>query len=263
MAIYLFSAVLAATLRPGKLPTPGGDYALPLLALVSAILAHFVEIHFGIAIAATRTYFWVFAAMIFLIGTQLASPAGQVTVEAAPVAQTAGHAGSGGQKTASHRRRRGAAAAPQPQSRMLRLAAHDWQGELLVLSLVALLVLGTLLFDFVTVQTDASGVLPTIWSSLTRSQERPVPVILVLILATWGMIGLVGLGTLAAGEESKGKKAGAWWTAIGVFALISLGGALLFSLLHAVRLKPVTIASADAPNPWPIPLPSTTCSWQC
>lgn len=249
LAIYLFSAVLAATLRPGKLPTPGGDYALPLLALVSAILAHFVEIHFGIAIAATRTYFWVFAAMIFLIGTQLASPAGQVTVEAAPVAQTAGHAGSGGQKTASHRRRRGAAAAPQPQSRMLRLAAHDWQGELLVLSLVALLVLGTLLFDFVTVQTDASGVLPTIWSSLTRSQERPVPVILVLILATWGMIGLVGLGTLAAGEESKGKKAGAWWTAIGVFALISLGGALLFSLLHAVRLKPVTIASADAPNP--------------
>ena len=39
-----------------------------LLGLLAAVIAHFVEINFGIAIAATRTYFWVYAALILLVG---------------------------------------------------------------------------------------------------------------------------------------------------------------------------------------------------
>jgi hypothetical protein len=49
----------------------GGRYALWLLALTSAVVAHFLEIHFGIAIAATRTYFWLFAAVMVAIGWRL------------------------------------------------------------------------------------------------------------------------------------------------------------------------------------------------
>jgi tetratricopeptide (TPR) repeat protein len=44
-----------------------GDQML-LIALFSAIVAHFIEIHYGIAIAATRTYFWVYAALMVVIG---------------------------------------------------------------------------------------------------------------------------------------------------------------------------------------------------
>ncbi len=45
---------------------------LLLIALLATVAAHFVEIHFGIAIAATRTYFWILSAFIFTLGLELA-----------------------------------------------------------------------------------------------------------------------------------------------------------------------------------------------
>ena len=47
---------------------PAGSYTLLVVALVSAVIAHFVEIHFGIAIAATRTYFWSYAGLLVVVG---------------------------------------------------------------------------------------------------------------------------------------------------------------------------------------------------
>jgi tetratricopeptide (TPR) repeat protein len=44
--------------------------ALLLVSLLSVIVAHFVEIHFGIAIVATRTYFWFVAALLVVVGTR-------------------------------------------------------------------------------------------------------------------------------------------------------------------------------------------------
>ena len=41
---------------------------LLMIGLISAILAHYVEIHFGIAIASTRTHFFVYVALLFGIG---------------------------------------------------------------------------------------------------------------------------------------------------------------------------------------------------
>ena len=37
---------------------------------LAAIVAHFVEIHFGIAIVATRTYFWFLSALLVVVGTR-------------------------------------------------------------------------------------------------------------------------------------------------------------------------------------------------
>jgi tetratricopeptide (TPR) repeat protein len=47
---------------------------LLLITILSTVAAHFVEIHFGIAIAATRTYFWVQAAMLLVLGMRWAYP---------------------------------------------------------------------------------------------------------------------------------------------------------------------------------------------
>ncbi|RMF45959.1 MAG: hypothetical protein D6755_07255, partial [Anaerolineae bacterium] len=41
---------------------------LVMTAFLTAILAHFVEIHFGIAIVSTRTHFWVYAAVLLVMG---------------------------------------------------------------------------------------------------------------------------------------------------------------------------------------------------
>ena len=46
-------------------------------ALIAAVLAHYVEIHFGIAISATRLYFFAYVALMFALAYRLRS----VTVE--------------------------------------------------------------------------------------------------------------------------------------------------------------------------------------
>jgi cyclophilin family peptidyl-prolyl cis-trans isomerase/tetratricopeptide (TPR) repeat protein len=242
LAVYVFFAVLMVTLKPETSQPLGGRYSLWMLALVAAVVAHFVEIHFGIAIAATRTYFWTIAAMMVVIGTRLALQ----PVEAEPTVA----AGTTAEEQESPvRRRRRRAAEPAQPVRPRRPVASDWQGSIMVLSILAVLVLSTMLFDYITIQQGSPGLLATVWQSLTKARGEPSPVMLVLFIATWMMIGLVGLSDLATREESRMREPADWLTAVGIFALVSFGGALFFALFHAMRLKPVNITSADAPNP--------------
>ncbi len=248
LAIYLaaFMVMLAVIpvmnrMKKGKereLPALGGRYSLWMLALVAAVVAHFIEIHFGIAIAATRTYFWTFAALMVAIGTRLAlQPAADEASVPLP-AET---------QPTPRRHRRGTTSTPPPQPRVTR--DGDWQGAILALTVMAILILSTMFFDFTTIQQNNPGVVATIWQSLTQSEGKPSPVMFMLFLSTWVMIGLVGLSHLATQPEASGKTRQEWWLAVSVFGLVSFGGTLLFALLHATRLKPLTITRADAPNP--------------
>lgn len=54
-------------------------------ALVAAVLAHYVEIHFGIAISATRLYFFVYVALMFALGYRLRDAAQQPEMATAPI----------------------------------------------------------------------------------------------------------------------------------------------------------------------------------
>ena len=243
VAIYALIALLQATLRPESQQVQA-RYSLWMLALLSAVVAHYIEIQFGIAIAATRTYFWVLAAVQVVIGTRLA-----MEPEEAKAAALVASAPAEAEPAPEPRRRRRRGAAPPSQARPRPAGDRDWYASLLVLSAVAILILGTLLFDSLTVQQGDPGLLTTIWNSLTQSRNQPSLVMLVFLLFTWGTIGLIGLSDLATQAESEGKEPVTWLAAGGIFALISLGGALLFALLHAIRLRPVTISSADAPNP--------------
>jgi tetratricopeptide (TPR) repeat protein len=54
-----------ATLEPWR--------GIVLISLFAAIVAHFTEIHFGIAIASTRTHFWIFSAVMLVVGFALPS----------------------------------------------------------------------------------------------------------------------------------------------------------------------------------------------
>jgi cyclophilin family peptidyl-prolyl cis-trans isomerase/tetratricopeptide (TPR) repeat protein len=241
LGVYVFIVLLRTTLKRDLDLEVGSRYSLWMLALIAAVVAHFIEIHLGIAIAATRTYFWTYAAIMTVIGTRLAmQPAAaeqMVTLKGeAKEHEAASH----------HRRRRGSLSNLESKAAP---PDRDWQASVLTLCTVAILVLSTLLFDYMTVQQGNPGVLAILWRSLTQSSGHPSPVLLVLFLSTLGMIGLIGLGDLATREESAGKEPKDWLAAAGLFALVSLGGALFFGLLHATRLKPVNITSADAPNP--------------
>ncbi|MBC7260843.1 MAG: O-antigen ligase family protein, partial [Chloroflexi bacterium] len=65
-ALYLMFS--AAFFYSAEQPPVALKRRLLLIALLSAIVAHFIEIHFGIAIASTRVHFWAYAALFVLLG---------------------------------------------------------------------------------------------------------------------------------------------------------------------------------------------------
>jgi len=75
VALYMAAtAILGMTGRQPEAPREegrGSPDRLVMAAILAAIVAHFVEIHFGIAIAATRTYFWSYLALMTLAGQRL------------------------------------------------------------------------------------------------------------------------------------------------------------------------------------------------
>ena len=68
--VALIVYLIAYILQPRERKAPK-QLNLLLISLVSAIVAHFIEIQFGIAIAATRTYFWIYAALMLIVGSFL------------------------------------------------------------------------------------------------------------------------------------------------------------------------------------------------
>jgi cyclophilin family peptidyl-prolyl cis-trans isomerase/Flp pilus assembly protein TadD/O-antigen ligase len=236
MATYVFINLLQATLGSDASEPTDGRYHLWILALLSAIVAHFVEIQFGIAIAATRTYFWVLSAAMVAIGTRLMLESAEpelIIKEAEAAAKDI---------EAAPRRRRRRATSPDSKSRPWSAEKQDWIGSVLTLSVMTVLILGTMLFDWITPQLDYPNFLTTLWKSLTESQGEPSLVMLALFLFTWLLLGLVGFSDLATRRESARREPKDWLAALGIFILVSFGGALIFALFHTLNLKPATVS---------------------
>lgn len=73
MMLGLFAYLVAFAVRSGKPTAAYTNTTLWLAALTSLFVAHFIEIHFGIAIVSTRLYFWFFAAVFVALGARAIS----------------------------------------------------------------------------------------------------------------------------------------------------------------------------------------------
>jgi tetratricopeptide (TPR) repeat protein len=139
VVIYLIYYALigrsAEPLSPGELKPFAADRLL-MNALVAAVLAHYVEIHFGIAISATRLYFFVFLALIFALGFRLRQPAPEPSEGEAP-AVVVTRSGKGKRKAQANR----VPEEPAPRSD---------RGRLLVPAILLTLMLGILGYGFIT-----------------------------------------------------------------------------------------------------------------
>ncbi len=83
---------LAAFLHPSLSSEPGDlPRQLLIITLMATLAAHFTEIHFGIAIAATRTYFWVYTALLLVLGMRWAAPEAFAITEAASACRNAAY----------------------------------------------------------------------------------------------------------------------------------------------------------------------------
>ncbi|MBM4464699.1 MAG: tetratricopeptide repeat protein [Chloroflexi bacterium] len=125
---------------------PASSFQILLIALLSALIAHFVEIQFGIAITATRAYFWLYAALLTIIGHQW---------QKEPVTEEAGTP----PPDSSRRRRRRPGKAPSAK-----LKAQS--PELLAHSLLVGLILATTSFDLITHRFELRAHGPVIFGLL-------------------------------------------------------------------------------------------------
>ncbi|MSP11379.1 MAG: tetratricopeptide repeat protein [Chloroflexi bacterium] len=180
-----------------------------LVALLSAVLAHFVEIHLGISIASTRTYFWVYIALMVLLGTGLVSS--ETTVE-----ETVPEVVEAASRSRSKRRRSApSVAASSLQSRRSNSSWGNVQPAVAG-GLVIAVILITMVFDFM-VKPEAPS-LQAIW----------------LFSLTW-LIG--GIITLAELKRGGGLKA-SWGTGIAVYAAVTLTILIMYMAIHTSLLTP-------------------------
>jgi tetratricopeptide (TPR) repeat protein len=212
LTIFLFVSAVINARR-------GDDEALPiqlslrdqllLIAIVSTIIAHFVEIHTGIAIAATRTYFWVLIGVMVVVGAGMlkseaplamnGSPeveAGATKPSAATVAGLSdGRSAAGGtrrQRRATQQRaaqqRATARRAPTPTGRGLALPA--WFGAVATYGLFLGLILGVMAFDF-TNNVERSTIPGQVFlNAMTKLKGQPGLGVLAMFLITL-VLGLV------------------------------------------------------------------------
>jgi tetratricopeptide (TPR) repeat protein/O-antigen ligase len=216
-----------------------------LLGLVAAIIAHFVEINFGIAIASTRTYFWVSAALILLVGYVLPFYKNFEPFEAADsepsispngTTDRAEIKGQGRKKRAAGRSGSRSASRSATQSKAQSLA--PWLRLSILVGLLVGVILMTLGYLYVSNLSRSEQARGLIWNSLTGqgSSARYPFGILELVLTTWlfGCLLLVAEAALVMVPGRDQKMTGSVWIKMILVALgVSLLAAAIFWLWHA------------------------------
>ena len=225
-------------------PQSAGEIAryLTLIILLAGIIAHFVEINFGIAIAVTRTYFWVFSALLLSAGYILPRSreyenASQVDAQALESSEASGRKDKSGSPGKKRRSSREVSRSPARGRSFL-------DKEAMIPALLTSIVLSTLGYNFITNSRGIESVSVVIWSALTRLPNRNYAQsfgIFALVLTTW----LVWVLVLTA-EEPGLKRVSSWMRSFGIGLGISALVSLIFWLIHAGTLA--SIARATAAN---------------
>jgi len=193
-----------------------------LIALLATIIAHFIEIHFGIAIAATRTYFWTLSAVMVVLGMRW------VKLEPEPQSQQAEEP-----KPKRKRRRR-------QQRPAIALGSFSPTVYIVAFSLLAAFILSTMIFDYTTNQAGRTDAMSILISSLTTKMSKGKPVtslaMLWLFVFTWLVGGIIAGAQMSL--ESKVYSIGAWVKGFGIYGGFTIPLSFIFGLVHASHLIP-------------------------
>ena len=268
LVVYLIVSAIVFYGRPNtqspisNLQPPTSNLQLPtsnlqflLIALVSALLAHLVEINLGIAIAATRTYFWVYAALMVATGHYLVRAPASPQATEAPLPlhppQIGGERG-GAKQTRRKRRKsrqsqdRGPSKSSSPEIQVrtsnLQPFGQDFselsraaQGrpltsnlQVITYSLLVGLILATMGFNYLTPQFDiAAKGYSLVW----------------LLALTWLLSGAIVVALISRQTQFR---RGNWPLAPLLYALISLGCFLTFFVVRTRQIRSViTVASLN------------------
>jgi tetratricopeptide (TPR) repeat protein len=138
--------------------------------LMSAIMAHFVEINFGIAIVSTRTYFFVYAASLLAVGYLLPLRGEYLAEETASTTSA----------SEQPKRRRG------KKFKSTKTRSPIWNRDIAIGSLITALLLLPLLYEYISNISGETATLQILWASLTRVDKQSISYgVLALLLTTW------------------------------------------------------------------------------
>ncbi len=200
------------------------ERALWLCAIIAALIGHFIEIHFGIAIVSTRLYFWFYAALLVVFGTdRMAEPAAvpRVTPPAPYVGANAPRNRKRRRVTESARQNPARSNAPSPFAPVL-----AW-------TMIFTLILVTLAFEFISLQPGANSPLEVVRRSLFAKGNETSPAVFFLIALTWVVAGIIGLERVVDPATPSGVARDARGLAIALFAVLSFTGATWFVLFQS------------------------------
>jgi tetratricopeptide (TPR) repeat protein len=217
--------------------TPGErTRALTLMMFLGAIIAHYVEVHFGIAIAATRLYFWVYCGAVLAVGFWMThggkyGKTAQTALKAEidpgwlvePSDESAGSAVTG------RRSRRKGGEAPWRQ--------HAWIG-----GLTGGILLSALSYDYLTNSSRLTSIAGILQRSLTILPQSDGEIVSFGILALF-VTGWLAWSVIAAAEWARREPQDSRSVFL-TSAAVSLAIWFVFSTLHAGRLIAVIQAGA-------------------
>jgi tetratricopeptide (TPR) repeat protein len=209
---------------------------LLIITILATITAHFIEIHFGIAIAATRTYFWILTALLVVVGMRWATPSAytihQHVEEEVETAEPAP-------------REKGKRRAERHQAASRRVVSH--LPALPATVMTDLLIFLTAVFLFTTNSQQLSSPFGILFSSIFRRNEGgqvvSSPSIFFLLLFTWLVAATVGLAGTSL-QQRRTPDVGWWLRGYALYAAVVWGGWVVYGLIQSSRLIP-GVAGSD------------------
>ncbi|MHB9034261.1 MAG: O-antigen ligase family protein, partial [Anaerolineae bacterium] len=233
---YLLPRALAYV--RGSRPTETGPETWKLLwiaALASAGLSHFVEINFGIAIASTRTYFWVYLALVAILGVKQFEGSPAVVVPGA--APTKNVSVPRRKKNTAQVKIRAVAASTDPGT--------DNESPRIQVTIMAIIlgyVLSIMVWTFVTNPNSNTDFISILVNSFTTWAAKGQPnvvslAMLWLILSTFFFGAVIAVTSLEGNDD---KSANWWMQTLGLLVAISGVITLVYAFTHAARLATIS-----------------------
>jgi tetratricopeptide (TPR) repeat protein/O-antigen ligase len=233
LGVLVYLALIALSGQYETPQTEGGRLrAIIIAALLAAIMAHFAEINFGIAIAATRLYFWVFSALLLLVGYVLPQydaygeeQMGEQKVEGALPKNSKSN-----KTNPKGKRRRGS----QGKSGSNAVQWPDWLRTALIGAGITGILLVTMGFDFITNRGGGNSIFQAVWTSLVNLPTANQAVsygVLAMVVTTW-----LAAGFVLASEHARFEDTSTWGKILLTILGVSLTIALVYWLWHAAGL---------------------------
>ena len=212
---------------------PENSYSLLIIFLIAAIVGHFVEINFGIAIVATRTLFWTYTGILFVIGyvspkvtlfePQLVNMDTNNDINN-PIKETKKE-----RYSARNQRRK-----PSRNSTLSLRPQQDWIRYSLISGLIIGIIIATLGYNYITNSGHSTSSVKIILNSITQlaNKDNAASLGILAIILTTMLSGIF----LFSSESSEILEYKRWLKSIGLITIASFLIGLLFWTLHAISL---------------------------